>query len=273
MFSLRKRFAQFWGLGEPALAPEVRKEEPRAAETAPSGLEVTAGDVLIQPAEGGGWRLTKVLVVDPVEGDTPTAHVLLYENSSTEPTLDSFASSKPLAGHAPISAECYRTGWTRIGNTPVRKEELGGFYVYLKWTDFARYLRETGQSVDDVFAASEQHYLRANSLADEQKLVEAIDEYDLAIDLCPVFIEAIDNRAFTYMELGNDRRALEDFEMSLRVDPDGVAAFFSKGECLMKLGELDRAEAIFREGLFRFWQQRDQFQRYLERTLALKAGR
>lgn len=273
MFSLRKRFAQFWGLGEPAPAPEVRKEEPRAAETSPSGLEVTAGDVLIQPAEGEGWRLTKVLVVDSVEGYTPTAHVLLYENSSTEPTLDSFASSKPLAGHAPICAASYRTGWTRIGNTPVQKEELGGFYVYLKWTDFARYLRETGQSGDDVFAASEQHYLRANSLADEQKLVEALEEYDLAIDLCPVFIEAIDNRAFTYMELGDDRRALEDFEMSLRVEPDGVAAFFSKGECLMKLGELDRAEAIFREGLFRFWQKRDQFQRYLERTLALKASR
>ena len=75
---------------------------------------------------------------------------------------------------------------------------------------------------------------------------------DNAVDLFPLFYEAIDNRAFTYMELGKVAEALQDFETSLEVNPDGEAAFFSRGECLMKLGQLLAAEAVFQEGQTKF---------------------
>ena len=72
------------------------------------------------------------------------------------------------------------------------------------------------------------------------------------------------------MELGNIREALFDFEQSLRVNPDGSTAFFSKGDCLMKLGDLKEAEAIFREGLRRFPEKRAAFTLFLERVRALR---
>jgi hypothetical protein len=47
-----------------------------------------------------------------------------------------------------------------------------------------------------------------------------------------------------------------------------MAAFFSKGECLMKLGHLDEAEAIFIEGQERFPEHATQFNEFLKRTRA-----
>ena len=72
------------------------------------------------------------------------------------------------------------------------------------------------------------------------------------------------------MELGKIREALSDFELSLQVNPNGMAAFFSKGECLMKLGDLAAAEAIFQEGQSRFPQQRANFTEFLKRVRALQ---
>ncbi|SOD28167.1 Tetratricopeptide repeat-containing protein [Variovorax sp. YR752] len=73
------------------------------------------------------------------------------------------------------------------------------------------------------------------------------------------------------MELGNFREALNDFEQSLRVNPDGPAAFFSKGECLMRLGELAAAEAIFAEGVERFPEKKALFQDFLKRVRAQRS--
>jgi tetratricopeptide (TPR) repeat protein len=72
------------------------------------------------------------------------------------------------------------------------------------------------------------------------------------------------------MELGKIREALSDFNESLRVNPDGMRAFFSKGECLMKLGELAAAEDIFREGLNKFPEHRTIFSKFLEQVRALR---
>ena len=72
------------------------------------------------------------------------------------------------------------------------------------------------------------------------------------------------------MELGRYDRALQDFERSLQVNPDGTAAFFSRGECLMQLGQLEAAEAVFEQGLARFPEQRDLFAEFLHRVRGLR---
>ena len=63
---------------------------------------------------------------------------------------------------------------------------------------------------------------------------------------------------------------MRDFELSLQVNPDGVSAFFSKGECLMKLGKLAEAEAIFEQGVTQFPEQRDLSSKFLKQVRGMQ---
>ena len=143
-------------------------------------------------------------------------------------------------------------------------DELLGFIQYLKHTDFQAYVSVTGQDPQKIARTANEHYLRANELAEQAKRLEAIAEYGHAIDLFPLFFEAIDNRAFTYMEFGKYQEALADFELSLLVNSGGMAAFFSKGECLLRLGQFAAAEEIFSEGVKHFPEHRANFEKYRE---------
>lgn len=226
-------------------------------------LSVKSGDMIVQQRDGM-WRAVKVLAVDNWGDGTQAAHCMSYAPTPTKPTPESLMGEKVHVWHVPINARTFRSGWQLIGNKSPSARELAGFHEYLKRTDFPRYLTVTGKDVDTIIAAANGHYKRANSLGNSGKPREALIEYDKAIELFPLFYEAIDNQAFTYMELGEFETALKAFEDSLRVNPNGVTAFFSRGECLLKLGHLERAEAVFEEGIVKFPEQRDLFARFRE---------
>ena len=232
-------------------------------------LVVTPGDLIVQKNKDG-WMAIKILAIDPWPDGSAAAHCLTYESVPGKPTLESLKRISVRALHAPIDAGSFSQEWERIGNQAPSKEELAGFIEYLKQTDFPRYIAFTGQDAMEIVREANEHYSRAHVLGEQGKREEAIAEYSLAIEIFPLLYEAIDNRAFTYMELGNIREALFDFEHSLRVNPDGSTAFFSKGECLMKLGDLKEAEAVFKEGLRRFPEKRAAFTMFLERVRALQ---
>jgi tetratricopeptide (TPR) repeat protein len=234
-------------------------------------LAVRPGDVIVKK-DGDGWKAIKILAVDQWPDGSAAAHCLMYKSVLTKPTMRSLEQAAVLAWHAPIDAGSFGHGWERLGNQLPSKEELIGFVEYLKLTDFPRYVAFTGQDSKEIVRKANEHYQRAYVLGSQDKRVEAIAEYSKAIELFPLYYEAIDNRAFTFMELGKIHEALGDFEQSLRVNPNGVAAFFSKGECLMKLGDLKAAEAIFHEGQSRFPEQRAMFANFLEQVRALQKG-
>lgn len=217
-----------------------------------AGLHLKAGDVITQREESGKWAVIKVLLVDVWPDSTETAHCRTYVATASRPDLAAVRKLEVRIGHAPIAAASFREGWELVGNQLVAREELDGFVVYLKHTDFSRYLEFTGQDPDKVIHDANAHYHRALELGDKNKRAEAIDEYGKAIDLFPLFYEAIDNRGFLYMELGDWRSALLDFEESLRVEPNGFHAYFSRGECLLRLGEFAEAEKVFAGGIARF---------------------
>jgi tetratricopeptide (TPR) repeat protein len=229
-------------------------------------LSMEPGDLIVQRFKDG-WAALKILAVDP---GTATAHCIMYKSVPTKPTVESLQQTPVLAWHAPIDAGSFSQGWERIGNRPPSNDELVGFVEHLKLTNFPRYVTFTGQDSREIVRKANEHYERAYALGDQGKRTEAIAEYSLAIELFPLFYEAIDNRAFTYMELGKIREALRDFEQSLHVNPNGVAAFFSKGECLMKLGDFKGAEAVFQEGQSRFPEQQAMFTEFLERVRAMQ---
>ena len=229
-------------------------------------LNIKPGDTLVQRAGDRMWRVVRILEVDEAPDGGSTAHCMTYEPSWMKPTMASLPKLGVRVMHVPILAGSFLSGWERLGNQPVSKEEMRGFIEYLKHTDFKRYVLLTGQDLEKVVTAANEHYKKANTLGEQGKRNEAIAEYTAAVELFPLFYEAIDNRAFTYMELGKYEDALRDFELSLQVNEDGVTAFFSKGECLMKLGKLSEAEAIFEQGVTRFPEQRELFSKFLKQV-------
>jgi len=233
-------------------------------------LVVTPGDILVQPGADGTWRTVRILAVDEVPDGASTAHCLTYEPSPGKPTMASIAELGVHIWHAPVLASSFGSGWEHLGSQVVSKEELTGFNAYLKLTDFPRWLEITGQDAGELVGQANEHYQLANTLSQQGRRAEAIEEYTAAVELFPLFYEALDNRAFTCMDLGRYEDALGDFELSLRVNPEGVAAFFSKAECLMKLGELSQAEVIFSQGMTRFPEQRDLFAKFLKQVRAMQ---
>jgi tetratricopeptide (TPR) repeat protein len=223
-------------------------------------LVVKAGDVLVQPLpDGQGWSALKVFAVEGA-----TAHCLTYEPVARKPTLDVLAQSAVRMAHAPRAATSLAEGWELAGNQPATEVELQG----LKYMDFELYVRLTGQDVDTIMRTAEAHFDRAGAHAAEGRSIEAINEFGKAIELYPAYSDALDKRAFSFMELGLYEKALRDLDESLYLNPEGMSAFFCKGECLMKLGHLDEAEAIFIEGQDRFPEHATQFNEFLKRTRA-----
>lgn len=225
-----------------------------------SELAVKAGDVLVQPLpDGQGWSALKVFVVDGA-----TAHCLTYETSAGKPALASLAHATVRTAHAPRAAASLAAGWELAGNQPATARELQG----LKYMDFELYVRLTGQDVDTIMRAATEHFERAGMHAAEGRRIDAINEYGKAIELYPAYTDALDKRAFAFMELGLHQQALRDLDESIYLNPEGMAAFFAKGECLLKLGHLDEAEAIFTEGQELFPEHASQFNEFLKRTRA-----
>lgn len=231
-----------------------------------------AGDVLVGQKAEGSWSVVKILAVDEWPDKSQVFHCMLYEPSPRRPTAETIESLNVVAWHTPVAAQTYRDGWEVLYSLPVRDHELEGFHEYLKLTDFSRYATATGQDVRMLVSRANELYRQACALGAPEERQSAIDLYTKAIDIFPLFYEAIDNRAFTYMELGDYRAALRGFEESLRVNPTGNSAFFSRGECLMKLGQLDKPIAVFEEGANRFPEHRDLYVRFLaqSRMKALK---
>ncbi|WP_312316095.1 tetratricopeptide repeat protein [Stenotrophomonas sp.] len=216
---------------------------------------MNVGDVITSPLESGEWHTIKLLAIDTwPDGDT--FHCLCYRTTREKPTVDTLATLDVAVYHAPISADGFRQRGEILCSTAIGEDELVGFIEYLKMTDFARYLQVSGQNVEAVVSMANAHYRTACALDDSGQKVEAIGEYSSALDLFPLFFEALDNRGLTYLELGDVDAALDDFTQSLRINPSGSTAFAARGDCLLRLDQLEAAEQVFAEGEQRFPEHR-----------------
>ena len=234
------------------------------------GLTLRTGDLITQHNEDG-WTAVKILAIDKLADGSATAHCLTYASTDEKPTADALQQASVLLAHAPVLASSFSEGWEAIGNKTPTTDELVALVEYFKHTDFPRYVSLTGQSAKDIVHEANEHFRRANKLREENaKFKAAIVEYGKAIELFPLFYEAIDNRGLAQMQLGRYKEAIADFELSLKVNPHGMAAFLSKGECLMQLDQLAAAEAAFQEGLIHFPEERATFTKFLERVRALR---
>jgi tetratricopeptide (TPR) repeat protein len=229
------------------------------------------GDVVVFSKGERQFKIAKILRVDDLNEHGSTFHMLHYEPVSFRPTIGDLDGLTVKIQHVPIDGAHVERNATVIGNFPVTEQELGGYFEFLKRTNFAAYAQEVGLDLNATISEANRHYTEACALGDAGERQQAIASYTKAIELFPMLYEAIDNRAFTYMELGQWSSAIFDFQESLQVNPEGKAAFFSLGECMLRLGMLDKAEAVFAEGAQR-WPDQPHFKQFLEQARAEMAA-
>jgi tetratricopeptide (TPR) repeat protein len=222
------------------------------------------GDIVAQSSGSGQFAIVKILKIDTWPDQTLSYHCLCYQPVAQIPSIDEISTLPVMTMHAPFAAQAIDTG-QRIGNRPVTVDELEGFYVYLKMTDFGRYAREAGFNADVELPKAKEFYLRGNELGELNRFAEAIDAYTSALDIFPIFMEALDNRGLTYMDVGDLRPAIQDFQTSLQYHGENPVPLFSLGECYLKLGEKEAARKCFARGA-ELWPDKAQFKLFLQKT-------
>jgi tetratricopeptide (TPR) repeat protein len=225
------------------------------------------GDLVAIKTTGQKYALVKILRIDKWPDLTHAYHCLSYDLVDNVPPLEQIEALTVLVWHSPISGESIERDGTVIGNVAVRSEELVGFHEYLKQTNFARYVQETGFDLAIQIPLAQQHYQQGNQLAEQKRFQEAIEAYSKALDIFPPFMEALDNRGLTKMDLGLFQEAISDFEKSISAHGRNRLPFFSVGECYLKLGDYAAAEKIF-VSCVNEWPQEVHFKLFLQMSRA-----
>jgi len=234
-----------------------------------SSVSVDSGDIITQRRTDDSWHVVKILAVDMQPDDSATAHCLTYQPSGRKPTLSVINRLDVYIHHTPVDASEFSRGWQLVGNTPSTISELSGFAEYLKRTDFQRYAKVTNQNMDSLVAEANRYYQLGLSASKNQQFADAIRCYSTAIDQFPLFFEAIDNRAFVHMDRGQYAQAIRDFQQSLQVNPTGLTAFFTMGECLMQLYRYEEAIQVFEAGFSKFPDRKSLFADYYKKAIML----
>lgn len=199
-----------------------------------SSLAFDTGDIFYTLA-AQEYQLFKVVATDPALG---AYHVLAYAPQPTLPTEDDLPHLPIQIGHLPISADGFAAPvW--LARQPVAARELAGYYTYLQHT------QAPAERVEEAI----RRFNEGLALSDAQQPQEAIEAYTLAYTLVPEFFEAVDNRAFCRMDLGQWLAAITDFEESLRINPGSDLAEFSIGECYFNLRDYAQAQLHFERAL------------------------
>ena len=225
------------------------------------------GDILVSQRKDG-FGLLKILRIADFGDRGKVAHVMMYATLPNRPTLADLKSAQVLAMHAPISDQGLERDCEILGNVPVERDELEGYFEYLKHTNFPQYAAEQGVSIEELIARANTAYEAGNALGQNKQFAEAVATYEEAISEFPLFFEAHDNCALTLMDSGKFPEAIDGFAESLRLKPDNHLALFSVGECHLKLGEAAEAVRIFRECLSR-WPDKPHNRQFLARAEAL----
>lgn len=200
----------------------------------------TEGDVIVSETSNGKFQPYKILKIETIPDGANTWHVLMYGSLDHMPTSDDVKNFSVTALHIPVAS--FEENAKLISHSEVLKEDLEGFFEYLRQTDFNRYIKESGEDVHKIIGEAQEYYKLGCKLASEKKYEEAIEAYSQTIDTFPFFLEAFDNRGFSKMDLGDYREAITDFKKSLEIEPTGIAAQFSIAECYFRLGEFQEAK-------------------------------
>ena len=90
---------------------------------------------------------------------------------------------------------------------------------------------------------------RGNAYSGKGQYDLAIQDYNESIKLNPNYAKSFNNRGVAYQKKGEYDRAIEDFDAAIKIDPDYANAFANRGETYQKKSDYPRALKDFDEAL------------------------
>ena len=75
----------------------------------------------------------------------------------------------------------------------------------------------------------------------KQNAKDALNAYNKAIELSPIYPKAFNNRGITHTYLGNYDDALKDYDTSIQQDPTTYHTYFNRGKLKARLGQYKSA--------------------------------
>ena len=197
--------------------------------------QISEGDIGFTQLSDKKYYPFKILKIETWPDNSIVWHVLNYEAVDSEPTEADIKNFKIIAWHAPIDS--FEKDAKFITNIPVINEELKGYFEYLKQTNFRRYIQESGENLDTIIKEAQLYYKKAIELDKNSNQQEAIKAYTRAVEIFPLFYEAIDNRAICYLDLRSYKEAINDFQNSLKLNPNNFTAQFGLGYSYYQIKE------------------------------------
>lgn len=91
---------------------------------------------------------------------------------------------------------------------------------------------------------SMNYFEKANYDYDTGRCKEAIADYTKSISLNSKYPQAYNNRAYTFMRMGDYKNALADLEKALALDPNYINALMNRGDIHNYYFEIDKNKAI-----------------------------
>ena len=203
-----------------------------------------AGDIIYSQHTDGTYLVFKILAVESYPDATTTWHLMCFEPLETIPQESDIVDLVVNTYHVPIKA--FSDTATVVTNVPITEQDTAGYFMYLKENDFPRYVSESGIKPEEIVATANEYYNAAYAEPDKEK---AIAEYAKAVDLFPLFYEAIDNMALLRMDLGDFTSAANDLKKSLEVNPDNFLAWWKLGFCQKEIQDFDSAKESYEKAL------------------------
>lgn len=87
--------------------------------------------------------------------------------------------------------------------------------------------------------------MRADNYREEGNYLKAIKDYDMVIKLNPNCAEAYTSRAYSYVLSGNSNKAIIDFTKAIEINSYLAVAYYGRGICYQNIGEIARANSDF----------------------------
>lgn len=183
------------------------------------------------------YSVTRCLKIDEEHG---IAHVTIFQPLLGKPMESDIDDLELFIAHIPIQSDGFGDTVT-FANRHVAKDDLDGYYTYLKMADFQAYLEETGADIDAITKEAEALFDKATELGDAENFAEAAELYYECYQTFPLYVEALDNAALCLMEEGDFEQAVEYFIESIEANDNTFMTDFNIGVCYHELGEKEAA--------------------------------
>lgn len=193
---------------------------------------------------------TYLFLVLAVEEEKSTVHACIRGPVTGVFDYTNFRALPVMAMHSPFSYEAFELAAAEVlGSIAVEPADLEGYYLYLKSTDFPRYVSETGKDAAEIVATAQSAYKRGIAMEDQGDTEGAIQAYTEAIETFPLFYEAIDNRALLFLRSMQFQAAIDDAQQSLGVQPQNILALQILAQAAIALKQTDQAMAAYQRCL------------------------